>query len=103
MFKTALSVVRQPLAHTAGTYVTGTAPSSSSGLTSTRKYAHIHGKWVSPVSGIGYSVPPGAGTGTLQSLRFTVSFQLLALGSVAAAHSSGLKADVGLRAEGVLT
>lgn len=51
--------------------------------------------------------PPGAGTGILQPLRFVISFQLLVLGSVAAAHLSGLKvgADLshGLRAEGVLT
>lgn len=52
-------------------------------------------------------VPPGAGTGTLRSLRFMVPFQLLALGSVAAAHSYGLKVSVGLshglRVEGVPT
>lgn len=50
---------------------------------------------------------PGDGSGILPSLRFMVSFQLLVLGSVAAAHLSGLQvgADLshGLKAEGVLT
>lgn len=50
---------------------------------------------------------PGAGTGTLQPLRFMVLLQLPALSSQAAAHWSGLKVagDLSprLRTEGVPT
>lgn len=53
-------------------------------------------------------VPSGAaGAGTLQAVRFVLPFQLLALGSIAAAPLSGLKVGAGLshgpRVEGVLT
>lgn len=112
-----LSVLRQPLVHGAGTHVSSTRGMRCSFqliriVHQANMHTHMENEslqCLALVLSVPQSRPQFAQLLALapSNLSLVVSFQLLALGSVAAAHLSSLKAGAGvshgLREEGVLT